>query len=276
MKMNQSEIINELKSFNSRLIIEVAPAYDERGNEFGDQRFSAFRRSLLNFIKKEIPSEMNGCNQAFTQYTFSYGRFLTDTQNFWKNKGADVNAYIDSLIIDIENDEFDLRSESEEDEEEKTIKISSEKKFNKVFIVHGHNGEVKSRTARFIEKLGFEAIILHEKASRGKTIIEKIEYYTDVNFAIVLYTPDDLGNTVELAKKEDLKLRARQNVVFEHGYLMAKIGRENVVALVSDSLELPNDISGVVYVSNDKWEMDIANEMSTVGYDVDFNKLYKS
>ncbi|EMW1141115.1 nucleotide-binding protein [Serratia marcescens] len=276
--MNQSEIINELKSFNSRLINEVAPAYDERGNEFGDQRFLAFRRSLSNFIKKEIPSEINGCNQAFTQYAFSYGRFLTDSQNFWKNKGADVNAYIDSLIIDIENDEFDLRSESEEDEEEeeKIITSSSEKKFNKVFIVHGHNGEVKLRTARFIEKLGFEAIILHEKASRGKTIIEKIEYYTDVNFAIVLYTPDDLGNTVELAKKEELQLRARQNVVFEHGYLMAKIGRENVVALVSDSLELPNDISGVVYVSNDKWEMDIANEMSTAGYDIDFNKLYKN
>jgi len=32
----------------------------------------------------------------------------------------------------------------------------------------------------------------------------------------------------------ELKPRARQNVVFEHGYLMGKIGRKNVCALVKD------------------------------------------
>ena len=45
------------------------------------------------------------------------------------------------------------------------------------------------------------------------------------------------------------KNRANQNVVFEHGYLMATLGRENVCALVQGDIETPNDISGVVYVS---------------------------
>lgn len=92
------------------------------------------------------------------------------------------------------------------------------------------------------------AIILHEQASAGMTIIEKIERYSgDADFALVLYTPSDLGRG---AHENNVRPnnRARQNVVFEHGYLMAKLGRQNVCALVKGQIETPNDISGVVYV----------------------------
>ena len=59
----------------------------------------------------------------------------------------------------------------------------------KVFIVHGRDNEVKQEVSRFIESLGLEAIILHEQASVGMTIIEKIEHYSnDADFALVLYT----------------------------------------------------------------------------------------
>jgi hypothetical protein len=63
----------------------------------------------------------------------------------------------------------------------------------KIFIVHGHDDAAKLGVARFIEKIGFEPIILHEQASLGKTIIEKIESYTNVGFGVVLYTPCDVG-----------------------------------------------------------------------------------
>lgn len=86
----------------------------------------------------------------------------------------------------------------------------------------------KIEVARFIEKLGFEAIILSEQANEGKTIIEKIEEYSDVDFGIVLYTPCDVGSEKDT---NDFKPRARQNVVFEHGYLIGKLGREKVHAL---------------------------------------------
>jgi predicted nucleotide-binding protein len=122
--------------------------------------------------------------------------------------------------------------------------------------------------------MGLEAIILHEKASSGRTIIEKIEHYSDVGFAIVLYTPDDVGNVK--GKADELNVRARQNVVFEHGYLIGRLGRENVAALVDGNLELPNDISGVVYISLDEtsaWQLQLGKEMKQSGYEIDMNKL---
>ena len=144
---------------------------------------------------------------------------------------------------------------------------------SKVFIVHGHDGEAKQAVARFVEKIGFEAIILHEQASSGKTIIEKIEANSNVGFAIVLYTPCDLGASKE--KPDQQKPRARQNVIFEHGYLIGKIGRKNVCALVKGDIEKPNDISGVVYIKIDEgdgWKYTVAKEMKTCGYDIDLNK----
>ena len=141
----------------------------------------------------------------------------------------------------------------------------------KAFIVHGHDEALKNEVARFIERLGIEAIILHEQASLGKTIIEKIEYYSNVSFGIVLYSPCDIGGQSE----KDLQPRARQNVVFEHGYLIGKIGRENIVALVKDNVEKPSDISGIDYIdyNSNNWKLSLAIEMKAVGLDIDLNKI---
>lgn len=144
----------------------------------------------------------------------------------------------------------------------------------KVFIVHGHDVSVKIAVARFLERLDLKPIILHEQASGGTTIIEKIENNTDVGFGIVLYTPCDLGKA---KNDEELQIRARQNVVFEHGYLIAKLGRSNVCALVKDNIEKPNDISGIVYVNYDSgtgWHMELFKELKNAGYDLDANKLF--
>lgn len=139
----------------------------------------------------------------------------------------------------------------------------------KVFIVHGRDNEAKQEVSRFIEKLGLEAIILHEQANAGMTIIEKIEHYSnDADFALVLYTPCDHGRGVHESNVRP-KNRARQNVVFEHGYLMAKLGRENVCSLVKGDIEIPNDISGVVYVTLDPfgaWKTEVAKELKACGY----------
>ncbi len=119
-----------------------------------------------------------------------------------------------------------------------------------------------------------EPIILHEQASSGKTIIEKIEEYSNVGFGIVLYTPCDIGASKE--ESNNLQSRARQNVVFEHGYLIGKLGRERVCALVKGNIEKPNDISGVVYITMDdskSWRFEIIREMKKLGYEIDANKL---
>ncbi len=139
----------------------------------------------------------------------------------------------------------------------------------KVFIVHGRDNEAKQEVSRYIESLGIDVIILHEQASSGMTIIEKIEYYSnEADFALVLYTACDLGRGLTETKVHP-KNRARQNVVFEHGYLMAKLGRENVCALVNGEIETPNDISGVVYVGLDSpgaWKLEVNKELKACGY----------
>jgi len=139
---------------------------------------------------------------------------------------------------------------------------------SQVFIVHGHDDLAKLEMADFIESLGLEPIILHMQASSGRTIIEKIEYYSNVGFGIVLYTPCDVGSKVGALSGA---YRARQNVVFEHGYLIGKLGRPRVAAIVKDTVETPNDISGVVYVALDpqgNWKEDLKKEMRSVGYQV--------
>lgn len=157
------------------------------------------------------------------------------------------------------------------DKKKKEIGMSNKK----VFIVHGYDELAKLEVARLIEKFDLEAIILHEQSNLGKTIIEKIEGNSDVQYAVVLYTPCDLGRDKENNVDEE-QARARQNVVFEHGYLIGKLGRNKVTALVKGKVETPGDISGVVYISMDKagaWKTELAREMKNAGLDVDMNKL---
>lgn len=142
-----------------------------------------------------------------------------------------------------------------------------------VFLVHGHDEASKESVSRFIEKLGFKAIILHEQPNAGRTIIEKFEDYSNVGFAIVLLTPDDIGATRDNATKK--KPRARQNVILELGYFIAKLGRERVCALYKEEIELPSDIYGLLYVPLDMagaWRLSLAKEMRHAGLPVDMNK----
>ncbi|WP_443749626.1 TIR domain-containing protein [Asticcacaulis solisilvae] len=144
----------------------------------------------------------------------------------------------------------------------------------KVFVVHGHDEGAKEATARFLEALDFEPIILHEQASRGRTIVEKIEEHGDVGFAVVLLTPDDVGAHKD--HSTDLKPRARQNVLLELGYFMGRLGRSRVVALKRGDVEVPSDFEGVVYVGYDSgngWKQDLGKELDAAGYEIDWNKV---
>ena len=121
-----------------------------------------------------------------------------------------------------------------------------------------------------MRRIGLEPIILCNEPSKGKTIIDKFEAYSDVSFAIVLYTACDEGRE---KGKSDLKDRARQNVVFEHGYFCAKLGRPNVVALHEAGVELPGDLSGIVYISFDSdWKEELKKEMNAAGIKADWLK----
>ncbi len=138
--------------------------------------------------------------------------------------------------------------------------------------MHGHDGELKEAVARLIEQQSIETIILSNKTNEGKTIIEKIEHYSDVSAAICLFTADDKGK----AKSEkSLSDRARQNVVFEAGYFMGKLGRNRMVIVAESNVELPSDMSGMVYTNKSDWKVEVLKELKSMGFAIDFNKLFE-
>lgn len=161
---------------------------------------------------------------------------------------------------------------NEMDDDSVTTKVlTHEGDFDKVFIVHGHDSELKLSVARLVEKQGLEAIILNEQANKGKTIIEKFEEHSDVSGAICLFTADDFGRA---KADESDQPRARQNVVFEAGYFMGKLSRSRVVIIAEHGVELPSDMQGIVYTDKSNWEVDVLKELKAMGYVIDFNKLF--
>lgn len=147
---------------------------------------------------------------------------------------------------------------------------------NKVFVVHGHDNEAKEVVSRYLEHLGLDVTVLHEQPNQGRTIIEKFELYTNVDFAIALLTPDDVGKSK--AKSQSLQSRARQNVVFELGYFMALLGRDRVCALHKGGVELPSDYQGVLYIEMDNaggWKRQVAQELVSAKMPIDINGLLK-
>lgn len=152
---------------------------------------------------------------------------------------------------------------------------SSEAAGTGVFVVHGHHEALKQQVARTVERLnGAAPIILHEQPDGGRTIIEKFETYAGyVGFAIVLLTADDRGGSTSA---DELQLRARQNVVFELGYFIGRLGRSRVTVLYESGVELPSDVSGLLYTPADEEgarQLKLAREMKAAGIPVDLNTL---
>ena len=181
------------------------------------------------------------------------------------------NELIDACIRGLKLSQELIKSYLEDpDNEPEILNEKTAIDLSKVFIVHGHDGELKEAVARLLEKQDIEPVILGEQANQGMTIIEKFEKNSDVGAAIMLFTADDLGRAKD--SKEE-QCRARQNVVFEAGYFMAKIGRDHTVLLANPEVELPSDLQGVVYTNTIAWKFGILQELQAMGYYIDFNKV---
>ncbi|VVN21488.1 TIR domain-containing protein [Pseudomonas fluorescens] len=146
---------------------------------------------------------------------------------------------------------------------------------NQVFVVHGHDEGALQGLARFLEKLGLEAIVLREQVDQGRTIIEKFEACASgVGFAVILLTPDDVGGAVSA---QEPNARARQNVIFELGYFAGKLGRGKVCLLRKGSVEIPSDLYGVIYTEMDTaegWQTKLVKELKAAKLQFDANRLW--
>lgn len=121
---------------------------------------------------------------------------------------------------------------------------------NKVFIVYGHDIEAREQLELLLRRMKLEPVILQNLPIAGDTIIEKLEANIDVRYACVLLTPDDEGFSV--GKSREKKFRARQNVILELGMFLVRLGRKRVAILHKGNLELPSDISGLIYIKFNK------------------------
>jgi len=181
------------------------------------------------------------------------------------------NSYVEDITRDLVKE---VKQEVSILEKKEAIQLDVKNNNKKVFIVHGRDVAAKSEVARYLEKLDMDPIILHEQASSSNTIIEKIEAHSDVGYAVIIYTPCDQGSII--SDNLDLKARARQNVVFEHGYFIGRLGRSRVTALKVEGVETPNDISGVVYIDLDTrgaWRIELARELRNAGYSVNYSAI---
>lgn len=159
-----------------------------------------------------------------------------------------------------------------------TGKIATPTLNKKVFVVYGHDNNARTQLEAMLRRWDLEPLIIDQLASKGQTIIEKLEEYTgQANFGIVLATPDDVGYAKD--HEDDKKFRARQNVVLELGMLLAKIGRSKVAILLSqaDKMERPSDIDGLIYIpfSNnvEEGKVSLAKELKRNGYTIDIENL---
>ena len=185
-------------------------------------------------------------------------------------RGLDsAKAILESMIEEIEKyweDEIPKSTTSVDQDNKLTNN-------NEIFIIHGRDNETKEAVARFLEHLNLKPIILHEQSNQGRTIIEKFEQHAQVRFAVALLTPDDVG-----ALQEDMRnweFRARQNVIFEFGYFIGRLGRNQVCALIKGDVEVPSDYAGVVYIPMDDaggWKMGLVKELKDAGIKVDANR----
>lgn len=246
--------IQRNSSEHTRWLANVLRVLDEK---FGAD--SQYSTTIRAFPWKETGSGI------YNAYNYQSER-ERDHQNAFRRQMEQAKGIILSAVDAL----TERVSESNEDAS------PSESSFDtkKVFIVHGHDNNVRNEVELFVRSIGYEPIILCKRADKGDTIIEKIEREAkDVCYAIVIYTSCDLGKD---KNDVDFKPRARQNVVFEHGFMCAHIGRSHVCALLEEGVEQPGDLKGVVYKPLDTagaWKYQIADEMKAVGLDVDKNKI---
>lgn len=235
------------------------------------RRYYALLEAVSDSLRRLISSTFE--NKPETRDEFLQSLRKTDPRDFYgrglRRSPSQIRVGIERLIKDIEEylDIIPLPTDTTS-----TIPRVNSKQ---VFIVHGHDDEMKNNVHNFLVELGLNPIILSEQANRGLTyVMEKFEFHAQSSsFAIVLLSPDDYGYAKrhgESAKKP----RARQNVILELGYFIGSLTRKRVVAFTkkdeqNQSIEQPSDIvGGIIEPFDDNWKDRIKMELVKAGFEL--------
>lgn len=241
--------------------------YEMKGFEIISKR--KLKYGLRVYLKKEVRGWSIGFEGIYIYYydgsaaLDSIRECLADYVKFYDDENfgeGDKGFFLCSAINDKVFNGL-KRAKIEDDEIRKTLKpfvlsridspVAREpegKKTNtnkQLFIVHGRDTAPALELQRLLEKeFNLQSVLLRDEPQNGRTIIEKLENKSNVDYAFVILTPDDVG----ALKSERLKGRARQNVILEWGMFAGKIGRDKVCILLKGDIELPSDMHGVGYL----------------------------
>ena len=257
------------KGFLNKIEFLISEILILKGREAFSQNFTLWREKVETFLCHAIGDKMAQVAD-FTGINYFPPIYAS---------GMETNSFFYSGLDRAETVLKNIKEEVEEYFPDDAVAINGDHTIGtciqKVFIVHGHDETLRVKVVSALNKLGLEPIVLRDQPNRFRTILEKFEDYADVGFAVVLLTSDDIG--YDKAKPGTEKGRARQNVVLELGYFLGKLGRNRLMAISDPGVELPGDISGVVYTDprNDaQWQVELVRELKAAGYNVDFNRLF--
>ena len=237
--------------------------------------FMRWRRSTEIAISNTF-GDNSRHTQEFYDISFSPSRVITGMDNSvyvraYERGLGETKALLESMVEEIEEywpDEISTRAFSE------TPPITERQVSNRIFVVHGRDDGTRNTIARFLENLELEPVILQELPSEGRTVIEKFEDHSGVDFAVVLCTPDDVGALD--SERDNFRSRPRQNVVLELGFFLGTLGRNRVCALLDGDMDMPSDYGGVLYILLDDsrgWKLTLARELRAAGMTIDMNLI---
>ena len=239
-------------------------------NGADEDEYSTWEMLTRNYLQKAFGR--GSSNISSVTDVGKYGAFPMDASNSWwsNHRRTSLRTQLSKLTGLIQL----LETEAELQSDHVVAAAVTPPTGHRIFLVHGHDQGALHETARFLEQLDQEVIVLREQPNNGRTVIEKFEDYADVGFAIVLLTPDDRGGTADLSFAKQ-RQRARQNVIFEFGYFIGRLGRNRVCALYRSDVEIPSDYAGVLYQKFDEqgaWRLQVAKELKAAGFEIDMNK----
>lgn len=144
---------------------------------------------------------------------------------------------------------------------------------NNVFVVYGHNEDMRTNVTRYIKRIGIRSLDLMEYSPSGiKTIFDALNSCANsIECAVILLSADDI---VVNSKFEFQSYRARQNVIFEMGFFAGILGKDKVIVVYepNENFEFPSDIVGVYYTAyekDNKWKQDLRLNLKKIGFQLD-------
>ncbi|MGZ5118828.1 MAG: TIR domain-containing protein, partial [Burkholderiales bacterium] len=231
--------------------VDTREAYENLSNDFS--KWDAFNNELLKrlFTTDELAKEYSFWGvMAIAMGERSLGEKIAEIYKDVDNKIHRIDSIIDRLeliplSVDVHNTGLTPPQPS-----------ASQPRTKKVFVVHGRDEVAKTNLEVFLHEIGLDPVVLHRQADEGMTIIEKFEKYSDVGYAFILLTPDEVAYLASEDSKPDSErtkeFRARPNVIFEFGYFVGKLGRSRVCCLYTGNVSLPSDVSGMIYKRYEK------------------------